>query len=78
MVKGILMESDAGCCLAHTFRYLLRTNRTFADLEDTQNPVLIMVLSIVLALPGRCVFRMDLGANIHTPHCQLMYRMMDC
>ena len=37
-----------------------------------------MVLFIVLAIPGRYGLRMDLGANIHTPHCQLMYLMIDC
>ena len=37
-----------------------------------------MALSIVLATPGKYVLRMDLGASMHTPHCQLTYCIIAC
>ena len=75
VVKGTLIESDAGCSLAHMFRYPSNTHRTIGDFDASRNKLLIMDLSIVFAIPGKYVFRMVLGDSIHTPHCQLMYWM---
>jgi hypothetical protein len=74
-VKGTLIESDAGWCLAHMFRYPSNTHRTIGDFDAVRNKVFTTDLSIVFAIPGKYVFRTDLGDSIHTPHRQLMYWM---
>ena len=76
VVKGTLMESERGCCLIQMFRYPSNTHFTMEDLDASLKFVINMAMSSVFDIPGKYVFLIDLGDNLQTPHCQLMYCIM--
>jgi hypothetical protein len=74
VVKGTLIKSDAGCSLAHMFRYLSNTHRIIGDFDASRNKLLIMDLSIVFAITGKYIFRMVLGEPLHEHHFETFSR----